>query len=62
MPKERDTPDDLYPFAQMLVKELKRKYELRWNEHRMEDAEQDLFRAGCQVYQDEEDVGLAKNP
>lgn len=61
MPKERDTPDDLYPFAQMLVRELKRKYQLRWNEHRMEDAEQDLFLAGWQVYQDEEDVGLAKN-
>ena len=46
MPKERDTPDDLYPFAQMRVKELKRKYQLRWNEHRMEDAERDLFLAG----------------
>lgn len=61
MPKERDTPDDLYPFAQMLVKELKRKYQLRWNEHRMEDAEQDLFLAGWQVWQDEGNAGLAKN-
>lgn len=61
MPKERDTPDDLYPFAQMLVKELKRKHQLQWNKHQEEDATQDLFLAGWQVWQDEEDVGLAKH-
>jgi DNA-directed RNA polymerase specialized sigma24 family protein len=61
MTEERDTPDDLYPFAEMLVKQLKKQHQLRWNKHRMEDATQDLFLAGWQVYQDEGDIGLAMN-
>lgn len=58
---ERDTPDDLYPFAEMLVKQLKKQHQLRWNRHKMEDAEHDLFLAGWQVWQDAQDVGLAKH-
>ena len=61
MSDERDSPDDLYPFAQMLVKQLLKQYRLRWNEHKLEDAVQDLFLAGWQVWSDEQDVGLAKN-
>jgi len=60
MTEERDTPDDLYPFAEMLVKQLKKQHQLRWNKHRMEDATQDLFLAGWQVWKDEGDIGLAK--
>ena len=58
---ERDRPEDLYPFAEALVRKLKVRHQLQWSEHRMEDAIQDLFLAGWQVWQDEEDVGLAKN-
>lgn len=58
---ERDRPEDLYPFAEALVRKLKARHQLQWSEHRMEDAIQDLFLAGWQVWQDEEDVGLAKN-
>jgi len=61
MAEQRDSPDDLYPFAQMLVRRLIKKHQLRWGEHRIEDAEQELFLAGWQVYQDEGDVGLAKH-
>lgn len=61
MTEERDTPDDLFPFAPMLVKQLKAQHQLRWNKHKMEDAVQDLFLAGWQVWQDEKNVGLAKN-
>jgi DNA-directed RNA polymerase specialized sigma24 family protein len=61
MADERDSPDDLYPFAQMLVRKLIKKHGLKWDEHRIEDSEQELFLAGWQVYQDEGDVGLAKN-
>lgn len=61
MTEERDTPDDLYPFAEMLVKQLKKQHQLRWNKHRMEDATQDLFLAGWQVWQDEQNIGLAKH-
>ena len=61
MTEERDTPDDLFPFAQVLVKQLKAQHQLRWSKHKMEDAEQDLFLAGWQVWQDEQNVGLAKN-
>lgn len=61
MTEERNTPDDLFPFAQMLVKQLKAQHQLRWGRHKMEDAAQDLFLAGWQVWQDEQNVGLAKN-
>lgn len=61
MNEERDTLDDLYPFAHVLVKQLLKRYRLRWNEHRVEDAVHDLFLAGWQVWRDEQDVGLAKN-
>jgi hypothetical protein len=61
MTEERDTPDDLFPFAQMLVKQLKAQHQLRWSRHKVEDAEQDLFLAGWQVWQNEQNVGLAKN-
>ncbi|MGE0759359.1 MAG: hypothetical protein AB7F89_19770 [Pirellulaceae bacterium] len=58
---ERDSPEDLYPFAQALVRTLLKEKGLRWSSHRVEDAEQDLFLAGWQVWKDEGDIGLAKN-
>lgn len=61
MVEERDSPEDLFKFAQALVRKLKRRRQLNWDEHRMEDAAQDLFLAGWQVWQDEGDLGLAKN-
>lgn len=61
MPKERNTPDDLYPFAQMLVKRLQRKRAEPWSKHQEEDAVHDLFLAGWNVYQNDQNVGLAKN-
>ena len=61
MSDDRDSPDDLHPFAQMLVRKLIKKYGLRWSEHRKEDAEQELFLAGWQTFRDEGDVGLAKH-
>jgi RNA polymerase sigma factor (sigma-70 family) len=61
MAHERDSPEDLFPFAQALVRTLLKEKGLRWSSHRVEDAEQDLFLAGWQVYQDEGDIGLAKN-
>lgn len=51
MAKERDSPEDLFNFAQALVWTLKRRHQRNWNEHRMEDAAQDLFLAGFQVWQ-----------
>ncbi len=61
MAHERDSPEDLFSFAQALVRTLLKEKGLRWSSHRVEDAEQDLFLAGWQVYQDEGDIGLAKN-
>lgn len=61
MSNGRDSPDDLYEFAQALVKDLLKSRGLKWSRHRLEDAQQDLFLAGWQVWQDEKDVGLAKN-
>ncbi len=61
MVEHPDTPEDLYPFAQALVISLVKKKQLRWDEHRVEDAIQDLFLAGWQVWRDTENVGLAKN-
>lgn len=61
MPNERDSPDDLYPFARATVLQLMRQKELRWNSHKVEDAIQDLFLAGWQVWQETKNVGLAKN-
>jgi len=57
----RDSPGDLYPFAQALVRKLLKTKGLNWDRHRVEDAEQDLYLAGWQVWQDEGDIGLAKN-
>ena len=62
MTEERDTPDDLFPFAQMRVAKLKRQDPIQqWSRHQEEDAAQDLFLAGWQVWQDEGSIGLAKN-
>lgn len=58
---ERDRPEELYPFAEALVRKMKVRHQLQWSEHRVEYAIQDLYLAGWQVWQDEEDVGLAKN-
>ena len=56
-----NTPDDLYPFAKALVRRLIRLKELNWTKQRKEDAAQELFLAGWQVYCDTGEVGLAKN-
>jgi len=61
MTDTRDTPEDLYPFAEMLVAKLKKQHQLQWDEYQTEDATQDLFLAGWQVWQDEKNVGFAKN-
>jgi len=61
MANERDSPDDLYPFAKALVRKLVRRHGLDWNSHRVEDAELDLFLAGWQVWREKADIGLAKN-
>jgi len=45
------TPDDLYSFAEALVRQLVGKKRLPWNEHRIEDEIQTLFLAGWQVYE-----------
>ena len=58
---ERDRPEELYSFAEALVRKMKVRHQLQWSEHRVEDAIQDLYFADWQVWQDEEDVGLAKN-
>lgn len=61
MAENRDSPEDLFDFAQALVRKLKRRHQLEWDEHRAEDAVQDLFLAGWQVWRDQANVGLAKN-
>lgn len=61
MANERDSPEDLFPFAQALVRTLLKEKGLRWSSHRVDDAEQELFLAGWQVWRDEGDIGLAKN-
>jgi RNA polymerase sigma factor (sigma-70 family) len=52
--------DDLYSFAKALVRKLKPRQHC-WIEQDIEDAIQLLFLAGWQDYQDNGDVGLAKN-
>ena len=61
MAEDRNSPEDLYDFAQMLVRKMKKRYQLEWDVHRREDAEQTLFLWGWQVYRDTGDVGLAKH-
>jgi len=58
---KRDSPDDLHEFAKALVGKLIRRHQLEWDEHRYEDAVQELFLAGWQVWCDKRNVGLAKN-
>jgi RNA polymerase sigma factor (sigma-70 family) len=58
---KRDSPEDLHDFANALVKKMIRSKGLDWDEHRIEDAVQELFLAGWQVWCNTEDVGLAKN-
>lgn len=59
MPKESDSSEDLYAFAQMLVEKWSDR--LGYSRHQEEDAVHDLFLAGWKVYQSEQNVGLAKN-
>ena len=61
MAEQSQTPDDLCPFAEALVRQLVAKKQLAWDEQRREDAVQELFLAGWQVWRDHGDVGLAKN-
>lgn len=61
MAEQKQSPNDLYPFAQALVWQLVGKKRLPWSEHRIEDEIHTLFLAGWQVWSDEGDVGLAKN-
>ena len=41
-----DSPEDFHDFAKALVKKLIWRHRLRWDEHRIEDAVQELFLAG----------------
>ena len=61
MADEPNVGEDLFSFAQVLVRELLKKHTLRWDSHRIEDAEQELFLAGWQVWRDTQNAGLAKN-
>lgn len=61
MLEQRDSPDDLYKFAKAQVKQLLKKKRVGWKRDRVEEAIQDLFLAGWEVWQDKHDVGLAKN-
>ena len=61
MAEHSQSPDDLYPFAEALVSQIGKNHLLRRDAHRKEDAIQDLFLAGWQVWCDTGDVGLAKN-
>ena len=57
-----DTPDDLYPFARALVlKVIKDRKPPGWDDNRIEDAIQELFLAGWQVWCDTQNIGFAKN-
>ena len=57
-----EMPDDLHLFAEALVKKLiAAKRPPSWDEHRTEDAIQELFLAGWQVWCETKDVGLAKH-
>lgn len=58
---DRDSPDDLYPFAEVQVRKLVLRYGLDWNRQKKEDAAGELFLAGWQVWRDTGNVGLAKN-
>jgi len=58
MPDETHIAEDLHSFAQVLVWQVPH---LRRGEHAREDATQELFLAGWQVYRDTGSVGLAKN-
>lgn len=53
-----DTPDDLYPFAEALVRKMNPP---GWDEHRKEDAIQELFLEGWKVYRETKNIGFAKH-
>lgn len=61
MPYEKAAPSDMLPFARNIVRKLVRDKGLKWNSHRIEDAESTLYLAGVQVWAETGDVGLAKN-
>lgn len=60
MADQTQIAEDLYSFAQALVRQLKPR-QRGWNEQDVEDAIQLLFLAGWQDYTDNGDLGLAKN-
>lgn len=61
MADKLDGPDDLYPFAEALVNQLRTGHKFAWTDEQVEDATQDLYLAGWQVWIDQRDLGLAKN-
>jgi len=61
MAEHTQSPDDLYLFAEALVLQIVKRYHLRWDNRRKQDAAQDLFLAGWQAWCEEGEVGLAKN-
>ena len=58
MTEHPDTPDDLYPFAEALVRKMNPP---GWDEHRKEDAIQELYLAGWKVYRETKNIGFAKH-
>jgi hypothetical protein len=58
MKEHPDTPDDLYPFAEALVRKMNPP---GWDEHRKEDAIQELYLAGWKVYRETKNIGFAKH-
>ena len=61
MAEQSQTPDDLHPFAEALVRQLVGRQQLKWDKDRCADAAQKLFPAGWRVWSELGDVGLAKN-
>lgn len=59
MATHRDSSDDLYPFAEVLLRKLVARYGLDWNPHKTEDAATELFLAGWRIWRDTGNVGLA---
>lgn len=46
MADQPDIAEDLFSFAQALLRQLVKRHQLAWGEHRIEDAAQDLFLTG----------------
>jgi len=54
-------PDDMYDFTRAVVLKMVHQHKFTWSSHRLEEAIQDLYLAGLQVWAETEDEGLARN-